>query len=166
MSFVRAKEEVLYVKKDNKFIPIGLNELNLPYDTGDYLVRIRVGKSFVKKQVLPLNVKQAKKEIILEDAIDSISQALVVASELKLRKRELTKREKRAWETFKKVMGEDMFCLQLDSAYDIARQSVQCLQESLEGESRCPDNCLEVFAEKKNKKKNKKEIYARNSKMV
>ena len=62
-------------------------------------------------------------------AEDAIARAIVKATEVRPRKKQLTEEQRQAWEALQKTFGDEIAALEWSSAADAARDAVRAMQE-------------------------------------
>jgi hypothetical protein len=65
-------------------------------------------------------------------AEDKMSEAVRKASEMRPRRKELTHDQQRAWQRLNKVMGDDIYTIEVASARDIAEAGLKAMQAEAE----------------------------------
>ena len=146
--FMKQISKTLYEKRGKKFIPVGKDDIIVPHGDGDYLVRVHNHSTKTTSRRIPLSVDWAKVEIALDEAADAITTALMEHNKAELNPRPNTPLEKKAWNAYCKVLPVNRLTFSHKSAYEIAQNSVRCLRENLRGKRKCPDGCLETYAER------------------
>ena len=141
--------KTLYEKKGGKFVPVGKDDIVLPYDVGDWLIRVRRGSRSIRCSKVKLDVDHARLEVLMDEAADALARAISLESEATPRTMPNTPREQRAFEAYKRIAGKESLTLTRKSACEVAQRAVLVLRERLMGQDapKCPEGCADVYAE-------------------
>jgi hypothetical protein len=139
--------KTLYEKKGGRFVPVGKDDIVLPYGFGDYIVRVRRSGSNVHWCKRKVTADYAKLEALMAEATDAIASAIVQHSETEPKTRPNTEREQRAWESYKSIAGVESLTLSRRSAQAVAMGAVLVLGRRIRDKA-CPSGCAEVFADR------------------
>ena len=151
----RRVAKTLYEKKRGKYVPVGKDDFILPYGFGDYLVRVMRGGRRIIWCKKSIKVNYADIEILLNESVECICKAIMDVSELEPKTRPWNKKEKKAWEEYKRIAGTENLTFSRGSAWDMALKASEVLRDRLrerkangEGIKECPKGCADVWAER------------------
>ena len=130
-------KKTYYVKEGRKYVPVAEYDSDFcdSYPYGSHLVVNKKGSGMRKFNIEPDFPALLAAATILED---ELSTMIYKAGEARPYKAPLTKEQLAAWNKMKKVMGDEMFMLQYNSARDIAEQLLKAIQTHAEGASANP----------------------------
>lgn len=121
----------LYRKQGRRYVPVAQydpeNLDSLP--EGSHLIICKPGSRMRKFHVDPNHAALIAAARTVQDAM---CDAIVQASALRSRSKNLTSRQKAAWGKFLEVMGPDAHGVYYDSAHDVVAAGVKALTEEAE----------------------------------
>lgn len=122
--------EQYYIKKDGKYIPS-----NDPYaldglEEGSWMVVVKKNSTSIKSIKKPIKSKLIELDSALHYLSEGLIESMHEASKMRPRATLLSKKEQKAWEAYKKIMGKDMpTYFYYDSLHDIADRGCKYLRK-------------------------------------
>ena len=95
----------LYEKKGNKYVPANDPHAYEGLGNGAWLIVVDKGSTSIRRAVKP---KCMELEAALHFLREGLTRAMSKKSELRQREVKLSDKERKAWERYKKTMGDDM----------------------------------------------------------
>jgi hypothetical protein len=121
-------KKIYYVKEGRKYVPVAEYDSDLldSFHKGTHIVM-----SYPGGQSRRYNIDPAYGPMIAAGRVaeDRMSEAVRKASEMRPRKKELTVEQQRAWIRLNKVMGDDVYTIEIASAREIADAGLKAMQE-------------------------------------
>lgn len=121
-------KKIYYIKEGRKYVPVSEydNDLLDSFPKGSHLVEVYPGGSSRRFNIDPNYAAMIAAGRLAEN---TISQALMKASDLRPKRAPLTEGQHAAWENLVKEFGEEARCLEWPSARDACEQAVKAMQE-------------------------------------
>ena len=121
-------KKIFYEKVGRRYKPVLENDNEfydaLPY--GNHLIMCYPGGRSTRYNVDPALAPMIAAARVAED---QMSEAVRKASEMRPRRKELTVEQQRAWTRLNKVMGDDVYTIEIASAREIADAGLKAMQE-------------------------------------
>lgn len=121
-------KKMYYEKRGRRYKPVAEYDSDLvdSLPKGNHLIMCYPGGKSIT-----YNVDPALAPMIAAGRVagDRISEAIHKASELRPRQKELSPEQVRAWRRLVKLLGEDAYALQINSARDIADAGLNAMKE-------------------------------------
>ena len=119
-------ETIFYVKKGRRYVPHSTysTEFCDSFPKGTHLVQVYPGGSSRRFNIDPNYAAMIAAGRIAED---TISKALMKASDLRPKSKPLTKGQKKAWENLVKEFGEEARTLEWPSAREACEEAVKAM---------------------------------------
>jgi hypothetical protein len=121
-------KKVYYEKRGRRYVPVAEydSELVDSFPKGNHLVMCYPGGRSIRYNVDPALAPMIAASRVAED---SVTKAVHDASKLRPRQKELTIEQQRAWKRLIKLLGDDAYALQINSARDIAEAGLKAMVE-------------------------------------
>ena len=121
-------KKVYYEKRGRRYVPVAEydSELVDSFPKGNHLVMCYPGGRSIRYNVDPALAPMIAASRVAED---SVTKAVHDASKLRPRQKELTIEQQRAWKRLIKLLGDDAYGLQINSARDIAEAGLKAMVE-------------------------------------
>jgi hypothetical protein len=121
-------KKVYYEKRGRRYVPVSEYDSDLvdSLPKGNHLIMCYPGGKSIRYNVDPALAPMLAAGRVAEDRI---SEAIHKASELRPRQKELTPEQVRAWRRLVKLLGDDAYALQINSARDIAEAGLKAMKE-------------------------------------
>ena len=121
-------KKIYYEKRGRRYVPVAEYDSDLvdSFPKGNHLIMCYPGGRSIRYNVDPALAPMIAAGRVAED---SMSKAIHDASELRPRQKELTVEQQRAWKRLIKLLGDDAYALQINSARDIAEAGLKAIQE-------------------------------------
>jgi hypothetical protein len=121
-------KKIYYEKRGRRYVPVAEYDSDLvdSFPKGNHLIMCYPGGRSIRYNVDPALAPMIAAGRVAED---SMSKAIHDASELRPRQKELTVEQQRAWKRLIKLLGDDAYALQINSARDIAEAGLNAIQE-------------------------------------
>ena len=120
-------KKIFYEKVGRRYRPVLENDNEfydaLPY--GNHLIMCYPGGRSTRYNVNPALAPMIAACRVAED---QMSEAVRKASEMRPRRKELTVEQQRAWTRLNKVMGDDVYTIEVASAREIAEAGLKAMQ--------------------------------------
>ena len=120
-------KKIFYEKIGRRYKPVLENDNEfydaLPY--GNHLIMCYPGGRSTRYNVNPALAPMIAACRVAED---QMSEAVRKASEMRPRRKELTVEQQRAWTRLNKVMGDDVYTIEVASAREIAEAGLKAMQ--------------------------------------
>ena len=120
-------KKIFYEKIGRRYKPVLENDNEfydaLPY--GNHLIMCYPGGRSTRYNVDPALAPMIAAVRVAED---QMSEAVRKASEMRPRRKELTVEQQRAWTRLNKVMGDDVYTIEVASAREIAEAGLKAMQ--------------------------------------
>ena len=121
-------KKIYYEKRGRRYVPV------MEYDEylmdglprGNHLIMCYPGGRSTRYNIDPALAPMIAAGRVAEDRM---SEAVRKASEMRPRRKELTHDQQRAWTRLNKVMGDDIYTIEVASARDIAEAGIKAMQE-------------------------------------
>lgn len=120
-------KEIFYKKVGRRYIPVSEydNELLDSFPKGSHLVDVYPGGSSRRFNINPAYAPMIAAGRVAED---TISKALMRASDLRPKRAPITEGQRRAWDNLVKEFGEEARCLEWPSAREACMEAVNAMQ--------------------------------------
>jgi hypothetical protein len=121
-------KKVYYEKRGRRYVPVAEHdyELHDAMPRGNHLIMCYPGGQSTRYNIDPALAPMIAAGRVAED---QMSEAVRKASEMRPRRKELTVEQQRAWTRLNKVMGDDVYTIEVASAREIAEAGVQAMQQ-------------------------------------
>ena len=125
-------KKIYYEKKGRRYVPVAEYDSDFldSFPKGNHLIMSRPGSTSRRFNIDPNYAAMIAAGYVAEDVI---AQALVRAGEIRMqradRTRELTPKQKAAWDNLVKEFGDSARQLEWPSAREVAEEGVKALQE-------------------------------------
>ena len=122
-----SEETIFYVKKGRRYVPHSAysNEFCDSFTNGTHLVQVYPGGSSRRFNIDPNYAAMIAAGRVAED---TISKALMKASDLRPKRAPMTPKQIAAWDNLVKEFGEEARCLQWPSAREACEEAVKAMQ--------------------------------------
>jgi hypothetical protein len=122
-----SEETIFYVKKGRRYVPHSTysNEFCDSFTNGTHLVQVYPGGSSRRFNIDPNYAAMIAAGRVAED---TISKALMKASDLRPKRAPMTPKQIAAWDNLVKEFGEEARCLQWPSAREACEEAVKAMQ--------------------------------------
>lgn len=121
-------KKIFYEKVGRRYVPVSEynNELMDSFPKGNHLVMCYPGGSSRR-----FNVDPALAPMIAAGryAEDTMSSALVKASEMRPHNKPITEKQKKAWDALAKAFGSDRYYVELPSAREVTEAGIKAMEE-------------------------------------
>jgi hypothetical protein len=119
-------KKIYYEKVGRRYVPVAEydNDYMDSFPKGTHLVMSYPGGSSRRFNIDPNYAAMIAAGRVAED---TISQAVVKASEMRPRRTPITEKQKKAWENLAKAFGDEVYYIELPSAREIAEQGVKAM---------------------------------------
>ena len=123
-----SEETIFYVKKGRRYVPHSTysNEFCDSFTNGTHLVQVYLGGSSRRFNIDPNYAAMIAAGRVAED---TISKALMKASDLRPKRAPMTPKQIAAWDNLVKEFGEEARCLQWPSAREACEEAVKAMQQ-------------------------------------
>ena len=124
-------KKIYYEKRGRRYYPVMENdyELHDAMPRGNHLIMCYPGGRSTRYNIDPALAPMIAAGRVAEDRM---SEAVRKASEMRPRRKELTHDQQRAWTRLNKVMGDDIYTIEVASARDIAEAGLKAMQAEAE----------------------------------
>ena len=124
-------KKVYYEKRGRRYVPVMEHDYELmdAMPRGNHLIMCYPGGTSTRYNIEPALAPMIAAGRVAED---QISKAIRKASEMRPRRKELTHDQQRAWQRLNKVMGNDIYTIEVASARDIAEAGLKAMQAEAE----------------------------------
>jgi hypothetical protein len=121
-------KKIYYEKRGRRYVPVSEYDSDLvdSFPKGNHLIMCYPGGKSVRYNVDPALAPMIAAGRIAED---HMCEAIWKAGELRPKQKELTIEQQRAWKRLIKLLGDDAYALQINSARDIAEAGLKAMQE-------------------------------------
>ena len=120
-------KKIYYEKRGRRYVPVMEHDYELmdAMPKGNHLIMCYPGGQSTR-----YNIDPALAPIIAAGRVaeDRMSEAVRKASEMRPRRKELTVEQQRAWTRLNKVMGDDVYTIEIASAREIAEAGLKAMQ--------------------------------------
>jgi hypothetical protein len=122
-----SEETIFYVKKGRRYVPHSTysSEFCDSFTNGTHLVQVYPGGSSRRFNIDPNYAAMIAAGRVAED---TISKALMKASDLRPKRAPMTPKQIAAWDNLVKEFGEEARCLQWPSAREACEEAVKAMQ--------------------------------------
>ena len=122
-----SEETIFYVKKGRRYVPHSTysSEFCDSFTNGTHLVQVYPGGSSRRFNINPNYAAMIAAGRVAED---TISKALMKASDLRPKRAPMTPKQITAWDNLVKEFGEEARCLQWPSAREACEEAVKAMQ--------------------------------------
>ena len=120
-------KKIFYEKKGRRYVPVSEydSEYLDSFPRGDHLVSVYPGGTSRRFNVNPNYAALIAAGRVAED---TISKALMKASDLRPQRAPITEGQRKAWDNLVKEFGEEARCLQWPSAREACEEAVKAMQ--------------------------------------
>ena len=124
-------KKIYYEKRGRRYYPVMENdyEFQAAMPQGNHLIICYPGGRSTRYNIDPNYAAMIAAGRVAED---KMSEAVRKASEMRPRRKELTVEQQRAWQRLNKVMGDDVYTIEIASAREIADAGLKAMQEEAE----------------------------------
>jgi hypothetical protein len=121
-------KKIYYEKRGRRYVPVSEYDSDFvdSFSKGNHLIMCYPGGKSVRYNVDPALAPMIAAGRIAED---HMCEAIWKAGELRPKQKELTIEQQRAWKRLIKLLGDDAYALQINSARDIAEAGLKAMQE-------------------------------------
>lgn len=121
-------KKIYYEKVGRRYVPVAEYDSDLvdSLPKGNHLIMCYPGGKSILYNVDPALAPMIAAGRVAENRI---SEAIHEASELRPKQKELTPEQVRAWRRLVKLLGDDAYALQINSARDIAEAGLKAMRE-------------------------------------
>ena len=121
-------KKIYYEKRGRRYVPVSEYDSDFvdSFSKGNHLIMCYPGGKSVRYNVDPALAPMIAAGRIAED---HMCEAIWKAGELRPKQKELTIEQQRAWKRLIKLLGDDAYALQINSARDIAEAGLNAIQE-------------------------------------
>jgi len=121
-------KKIFYEKKGRRYVPVSEydSEYLDSFPRGDHLVSVYPGGTSRRFNINPNYAALIAAGRVAED---TISKALMKASDLRPQRAPITEGQRKAWDNLVKEFGEEARCLQWPSAREACEEAVKAMQE-------------------------------------
>ena len=121
-------KKIYYEKIGRKYVPVAEynSEWMDSFPKGSHLVICHPGGSTRKFNIDPNYAAMIAAGRVAED---TISKAVVKASEMRPHKKPITEQQRRAWENLAEAFGNDRYYIEIPSAREVAEAGVRAMEE-------------------------------------
>ena len=121
-------KKIYYEKRGRRYVPVSEYDSDFvdSFPKGNHLIMCYPGGKSVRYNVDPALAPMIAAGRIAED---HMCEAIWKAGELRPKQKELTIEQQRAWKRLIKLLGDDAYALQINSARDIAEAGLKAMQE-------------------------------------
>jgi hypothetical protein len=121
-------KKIYYEKVGRKYVPVAEYDSQYldSFPKGNHLVMCYPGGSSRRFNIDPNYAAMIAAGRVAED---TISQAVVKASEMRPHNKPITEKQKKAWENLAKAFGNERYYIEIPSAREIAEAGVKAMQE-------------------------------------
>lgn len=119
-------KKIYYVKEGRKYVPVAEynDELMDSFTKGNHLVMVYPGGTSRRFNIDPNYAAMIAAGRVAED---TISKAVVKASEMRPHRSPITQEQKEAWDNLTKAFGDERYYIELPSAREIAEEAVKSM---------------------------------------
>jgi hypothetical protein len=120
-------KKIYYEKRGRRYVPVMEHDYELmdAMPKGNHLIMCYPGGQSTRYNIDPALAPMIAAGRVAEDRM---SEAVRKASEMRPRKKELTVEQQRAWTRLNKVMGDDVYTIEIASAREIAEAGLKAMQ--------------------------------------
>ena len=120
-------KKIYYEKKGRRYVPVMEHDYELmdAMPRGNHLIMCYPGGRSTRYNIDPALAPMIAAGRVAEDRM---SEAVRKASEMRPRRKELTVEQQRAWARLNKVMGDDVYTIEIASAREIAEAGLKAMQ--------------------------------------
>jgi hypothetical protein len=124
-------KKIYYEKRGRRYVPVMEHDYELmdAMPRGNHLIMCYPGGQSTRYNIDPALAPMIAAGRVAEDRM---SEAVRKASEMRPRKKELTVEQQRAWTRLNKVMGDDVYTIEIASAREIAEAGLTAMQQEAE----------------------------------
>ena len=124
-------KKVYYEKRGRRYVPVMEHDYELmdAMPKGNHLIMCYPGGQSTRYNIDPALAPMIAAGRVAED---QMSEAVRKASEMRPRRKELTVEQQRAWTQLNKVMGDDVYTIEVASAREIAEVGLKAMQAEAE----------------------------------
>ena len=124
-------KKVYYEKRGRRYVPVMEHDYELmdAMPKGNHLIMCYPGGTSTRYNIDPALAPMIAAGRVAED---QMSEAVRKASEMRPRRKELTVEQQRAWTQLNKVMGDDVYTIEVASAREIAEVGLKAMQAEAE----------------------------------
>jgi hypothetical protein len=120
-------KKIYYEKRGRRYVPVMEHDYELmdAMPKGNHLIMCYPGGQSTRYNIDPALAPMIAAGRVAED---QMSEAVRKASEMRPRRKELTVEQQRAWTRLNKVMGDDVYTIEVASAREIAEAGLKAMQ--------------------------------------
>jgi hypothetical protein len=120
-------KKIYYEKRGRRYVPVMEHDYELmdAMPRGNHLIMCYPGGRSTRYNIDPALAPMIAAGRVAEDRM---SEAVRKASEMRPRRKELTVEQQRAWTRLNKVMGDDVYTIEVASAREIAEAGLTAMQ--------------------------------------
>ena len=120
-------KKIYYEKRGRRYVPVMEHDTELmdAMPRGNHLIMCYPGGRSTRYNIDPALAPMIAAGRVAEDRM---SEAVRKASEMRPRRKELTVEQQRAWARLNKVMGDDVYTIEIASAREIAEAGLKAMQ--------------------------------------
>ena len=124
-------KKIYYEKRGRRYVPVMEHDYELmdAMPKGNHLIMCYPGGQSTRYNIDPALAPMIAAGRVAED---QMSEAVRKASEMRPRRKELTVEQQRAWTQLNKVMGDDVYTIEVASAREIAEVGLKAMQAEAE----------------------------------
>jgi hypothetical protein len=121
-------KKIYYEKVGRRYVPVAEydNDYMDSFPKGNHLVMCYPGGTSRRFNVDPNYAAMIAAGRVAED---TISQALVKASEMRPHKAPITEKQRKAWDNLAKAFGDERYYIEIPSAREIAEAGIKAMQD-------------------------------------
>ena len=121
-------KKIYYEKRGRRYVPVMEHDYELmdAMPRGNHLIMCYPGGQSTRYNIDPALAPMIAAGRVAED---QMSEAVRKASEMRPRRHPLTEKQQKAWTCLNKVMGDDVYTIEVASAREIAEAGLKAMQE-------------------------------------
>jgi hypothetical protein len=121
-------KKIYYEKRGRRYYPVMENdyELHDAMPKGNHLIMCYPGGRSTRYNIDPALAPMIAAGRVAED---NMSEAVRDASAMRPRQHPLTQKQQQAWQRWNKVMGDDVYTIEIASAREIAEAGIKAMQK-------------------------------------
>jgi len=120
--------DTFYVKEGRRYKPVSYYDSKVMdgFGVGTHIVMVYPGGSSRRYKIDPNHAAMIAAGRVAED---TISQAIVKASEMRAHRKPITQEQADAWQRLSELFGDERYTVEIPSAREIAEAGVKAMQE-------------------------------------
>jgi hypothetical protein len=124
-------KKIYYEKRGRRYVPVMEHDYKLmdAMPRGNHLIMCYPGGQSTRYNIDPALAPMIAAGRVAED---KMSEAVRKASEMRPRRHPLTEKQQKAWTCLNKVMGDDVYTIEVASAREIAEAGLKAMQAEAE----------------------------------